>query len=1038
MSDVPKFASFRPKPKALEASSKAPETREKTLQSDRPPKDNALRTKSTKERTSKTAPSKRKRSPTPEREHARSYFVDRKGDPANLKYGSLDQRRVPQYRRYGGGYVLGIAGDRKIDRDLTTEKAMVLTPLTSSRRRERVLTSKHAFKDDSRPTRFVKVKVDSEANQGDALDYMSLTGTKKRKISVSSRLPASRTEAEYRSTEHQSDSEAPSDPDAEYESSPDENGIHPEIIKKNSDLTQKTRQDPTNIQVWLDLADHQEAMMSLGRTDPSTRLSVSDLRHLSDIKISIYEEGLMKAGSSHESQLQLQTLLMTEAAKYWARDKLAKKWEEMMGQYSYSAELWTKYLDFVQTSFVSFKYEYCRKAYNKCLKILQSSKTIVALEDLLYIIIRVTSMIQQAGYQELSMAIWQALLEFHLMQPRSVSDDESRLSQFEEFWESEVARIGENNALGWRNSDIYGDPYVSNLRYTKSSAPNFETFATQEAESIEKLKYAGRTTDDVGEDDPFHTILYSDIEDYLPCLPCDTPPVLLVNAFLCFCQLPPLPRVRSDLQARWLDPFLQRSSLHASKTPNEDATPFSQNLDRFRDCSVSSCQPSVDLLLDQGACKVFETFEHTDAAFIQRALKLLATDTGSDEALGEYLLAFELKYFPSEVLKTAKRLLRARPTSFRLYNAYGLVESTLGNSKRADEVFRIALSMNKASTQFTAPGSLQLFHSWVWEALDREGKSVALWRLISPQGVLEESSTAKNQQPDQSALLRARTMFTDMKDGSLLSRDYESAVLHASLLALLTYLSSKANPTPALAIHDDLSNWFAARELSRSSTAELHAQSIARLVAYHAMTTPIIKPSFLRTVLEPLLALFPSNTILLSLYASNEARFPIDDRVRSIMRNESLGWSKQSSIAAWFFAINFEMRRSEVSGSTGHSVRATFKRAEEDIGAYCPGLWKSHVIFELEQVGKEKRRLMGRPRRDGKKSKREVLVEEVEKRVKDTFFQGLTHLPWCKDYMMLAFTHLRGFLTDEELRKMYHVLVEKELRVYVELEESEA
>jgi hypothetical protein len=64
-------------------------------------------------------------------------------------------------------------------------------------------------------------------------------------------------------------------------------------------------------------------------------------------------------------------------------------------------------------------------------------------------------------------------------------------------------------------------------------------------------------------------------------------------------------------------------------------------------------------------------------------------------------------------------------------------------------------------------------------------------------------------------------------------------------------------------------------------------------------------------------------------------------------------------------------------------------------------------------------------------------MEEADKRVKDTFFRGLTHLPWCKKYMMMAFTHLgEEFLGPEDLRKVYNVMVEKELRLYVDVEEA--
>ncbi|KAF2469724.1 DUF1740-domain-containing protein [Lindgomyces ingoldianus] len=1026
--NVPKFASFRPKPKAPAAPPGAPARHEKQERPEKPPND----------KKSKSAIPKRRRSRTPERDHGDLYFTDRKGDPANLKYGSLDRRQVPSYRRFGSGFILGVTGDRRIDRSLTTEKEIVLTPPVSNRKPGRLLTSKQAFKGSVQSTHFIKPDANVEPNHD--LDYIILPNTRRGRCSSDTVLYPLGVEANYRSISRKSDVEDSSDPDTRYDSDPGTDVVNPEVTERNTVLTKKTREHPESLQPWLDLADHQEAMMRMGRADFSAHLSGSDKRHLADIKISIYEEALKKIGTNRENRVQLQILLMTEASKHWDRGKLVRKWEEIFANHADSLELWIKYLDFVQTSFVSFKYESCRITFSRCLKALRSGTNPISPAASLHLIIRMTSMIRQSGYQELAMAIWQSILEFHLMRPGDKKNEES-LRQFEEFWESEVPRIGEVSAKGWRYSDLDGSvqlPPQSPLAYPEKSALDLRVFHMQELECMDKLRYAGRTTDDIGEDDPFHTILFSDLDEYLLCIPQDTPDVLLVGAFLCFCHLPPLARTPSDSQIWRLDPFLHVELLGSRETQCEQSSSFSQALSLFRDSPAINFQMTTELLIDQGFTTVHESF---DAVFVQRVLKLLATDVTRDEILGEYLLAFEFKYFPSAVFNTAKQLLKARPTNFRLYNAYGLVESRGGSGKRADNVFRTALSMNKSQIPFAAPGSLQLFDSWVWEALRHGDEKESFWRLVSPKGQTTQVTQGNGKGPDQSTILRAQTVFRDGKDRSLISRDYSSAILFTSLLALLAYLSSKTNPIPALAVHASLSNWFEERKLGGSPMAELHAQAIAKLVTYYASNAAIVKPSFLRGVLEPLITRFPSNTILLSLYAANEARFPIHDRVRTIMYRESSGRGNESTIAAWFFAIHFEMRRSEITGSTGHSIRAIFKRAEEGVGAYCPGLWCSHVLFELEEARREKaKRGFKKLRMDGKKSKQDIHVEECNRRVKETFFQGLTHLPWCKDYMMLGFTHLMkdDILADDELRKIYNILLEKELRIYVDVEESEA
>ena len=423
--------------------------------------------------------------------------------------------------------------------------------------------------------------------------------------------------------------------------------------------------------------------------------------------------------------------------------------------------------------------------------------------------------------------------------------------------------------------------------------------------------------------------------------------------------------------------------------------------------------------------------------FVKRLLKLLAMDISYDEVIGEYLLAFELRYFPKDAFKTAKQLLKAHPSSMRLYNAYGLLESHRGNNIKADQVFSMALSMGKSDVALSTSGSLELFSSWVWEALSRGEETEALWRLVSPDGEVSGHSE-QNERPSHGHLLHARTTLAETSERALLRQDYQSAVVATSLLALIAYLSNDCNPEPALAAHQNLSAWFVSHKLKASPSAELHAQQIARFLIHHATNAPIVKPALIRTALEPFISLFPNNTILLSLYAANEARFSIDDRVRSIMHQTTLQSSNTTSVVGWAFAIHYETLKGEIAGSTSHSIRALYKRATSLAGAHCPALWKAYLHFELEQFHHERAK---RPDKKIRKEKKKGLVEghaeDAEGTVKEAFYQGLRHLPWCKDFIMLAFTDAKVLFTEEEHWRLYRIMMEKELRLYVELDEPD-
>jgi hypothetical protein len=52
------------------------------------------------------------------------------------------------------------------------------------------------------------------------------------------------------------------------------------------------------------------------------------------------------------------------------------------------------------------------------------------------------------------------------------------------------------------------------------------------------------------------------------------------------------------------------------------------------------------------------------------------------------------------------------------------------------------------------------------------------------------------------------------------------------------------------------------------------------------------------------------------------------------------------------------------------------------------------------------------------------------------FFRGVRHLPWSKWFLLLAFEHLEGLLSFEELKSIWNIFGERELRVHVELDEA--
>ncbi|KAH8728107.1 NRDE-2, necessary for RNA interference-domain-containing protein [Phaeosphaeriaceae sp. PMI808] len=1010
-SNVPKFASFRPKPKAEPEASIKPQ-----------PNEILSRTSKKKAPQQKVVASTLEE-PKPDRDTSASklYFSDRRGDSDFFRYGRLHRYDIPVYRRFGNGSVLGLPPDQKIDRELSSDSKIYITPV-KRRREERLLTSKHAAKEESRTLRVIQ---QSNELLNEDQNFIAVSNSHLRQTADSDDEPVA---PDYRGIKDPCNSDQPADPELQYDLGTKSVHAGSEVIKINSRLVRRTRECPGELQAWMDFIDHQKAMVSLDHY--SDELSDSEKRQLADVRIPIYEEALKKIGNDAKSHIQLYLGMFREARSSWNELKLTSKWKEVLQRYPKSTELWFLYLDYVQSNFTQLKYEACRASFLHCLQTIQND---TSTEIILHVFIRMTSAIHDAGYQELALAIWQAVLEYHLLPPQ----DEPNHFSFEGFWESEAPRIGEVGAKGWRESNL-GDVIPGSLESLPPSDPSnrpLDDFQKREINFIKALRYPGRTSDDIGEDDAFHTVFYADIEVYLKLVPIHTPSVVLVEAFLCFCGLPPLPRSADYQQRWWKDPFLFRvcpPSKISENTLNQ-SNHFAQVLHDYAACTPKGIQMTSDLLFEQD---FLLDSVRLGADFVGRLLRLLVSDPSSEEILGEYLLALELQHSPKDVYKTAKQLLKARPSSQHLYHAYGLVESRRGNSEKAAQVFSMALSMPKGHAAICNISSLKLISTWVWEALRVEEPVEALWRLVSVSGH-EPMKAREKIQPNQDTLLRAQTTLSETCENALIRHDHLSGIISTSLLALLAYLAEGCKAEVALDAHKHLSDWFSSHKLSDSPHAELHAQSVAQFLTYHATHAAIVKPALVRTALEPLIASFPNNTILLSLYAANEARFSIDDRVRGIMYQTAMKSSDATNIVGWSFAIHYETMRGNIAGSTSHSIRALYKRATEAeaSGAHCPALWGSYLRFELAQLDLERVKAAGkRPRKDGKTRTWQGRLEEAESRVKDIFYQGLRSLPWCKDFMMLAFAETSSVLVEEELWKVYRVMQEKELRVYVELE----
>jgi hypothetical protein len=666
---VPKFASFRPKPalpvKDLQSQDEQSNKEKRHSRQDGQRDDEERRHRHRhKHHSDAKTESKHRTKKSSNRENAEIqpkeslsnvdesesnlFMIDRKGDTANLSYRSLHKYSIPLYRRVGYGSVLGVDTRKKIDRDLSDEKQVILREPGPKERSTRRLLAKPSAR-DNRQMRLIRPDTEEPFSAFEE-DFIVLAPSRKRKRG--SQSPEGHETLDYRSIEGKAKpSTEPTDIDLEYATDSSEaghddgTGIQSRV--KNGELIRRTTDHPENLAAWLELVDHQAALFE-GHGSPNRVLSSSEQWSLADIRVSIYEKALQKIGQNTEARSTLWTGLLKEGATVWEAKKLASKWQEVLQAHPESVKIWTEYLDFIQTHATEFRYEHCKAEYARCLQILANA-TINAHKDrtassnynqiskiFAYVYLRLTLYMQEAGYQEHAVAIWQAILEIHFFVPQQLQSDSTSevelTSSFEEFWESEVPRIGESNAKGWLQfspeSQDFLDPINTELENVVEVDHIFKQFAIAEHKMTKKLIHPGRSADEAGEDDPYHIIFFNDIGPFLFARAIlSLPRKHIIEAFISYIGLPTTASEADRSHDDWcLDPFLRRIAPNTADT------------DQF----LPYRQINSEILFTDA----FDKIEVNDPSWVSRSLRRLIEVAPEDDQLAECAVAFELHFFP--------------------------------------------------------------------------------------------------------------------------------------------------------------------------------------------------------------------------------------------------------------------------------------------------------------------------------------------------------------------------------------------------------
>ena len=754
------------------------------------------------------------------------FIVDKYGDQANLTYGSLHRYTIPIYHRVGAGNVLGLSSKCKIDRYASNEKSVVVS---DDRRNQNAKRDKSIFaKSDLKPSKEVRIRLSpSVIDENYSADFLPLERQrlKKRKRENRGESPGSESstsdesnDVHYRSTHGKAKPlSTPNDPDFQYASANSDlddmalsfQRIEDDLRKTGAALSQRVDADPTNVDAWMDLINHQDRVLTSGKQLSKSKVTNAERLSTADIKLSMLEKALVKVTDPQGTE-RLLLNMMDIGSMIWETSKLSSKWRNVLQNNSRHVSLWIKYLDFQQTRFSSFRYEDYRDVASTCLKILReaspskpmSQDTKTEYDKIqLYVLVRLTLCIREAGYPEHAIAIWQAALEYNLSKPHHLVDKEKDtgycatpdiLKCFEDFWESEVPRIGDEGSRGWAKFTL-DDGILPNPKKDAASAfddaeATIDSWVRSERIKSLQARRPARTIDDVEEDDPYRVILFSDIQPFLLVLSSPLPHQDLAYAFLSFCHFPPPSNTSEQLRPWWRDAFMRNEGLQPEEDPFshwiipkssqgiETSTPAIENTpaiisqpDSPFNFPVAYYMTSTDSMFASSwlssvnGWKIEMAYDGgpVEIDWIGRVLKSFVDLGAGGNELAEYLVAFQYKMSPKSARQTVRSLLKRQSSSLRLYNSFALLDFRSGNSSIASTVMATAVNMSKTLDEIPQRDVILLWRTWIWELFHTGDYEHAMRRLltyseaeISP--VIDLASGKEFQQANPAVLLRTQ------------------------------------------------------------------------------------------------------------------------------------------------------------------------------------------------------------------------------------------------------------------------------------------
>ncbi|KAK5629736.1 hypothetical protein RRF57_005451 [Xylaria bambusicola] len=872
---VPKFSSFKPKPQPVvepiaetgTARSQPPEHHDthtsRHLHSPIPA-DVPSRLTSRPPRSSKNQLTGRELDRNP------WYYSDVRGDDLILRYGSNDRRGIPVYSRIGAGRVLGTDGFMRIEklgsRDIFFIRSYYESgSLLSSDKKNLLAKGIHP---SSKSTLVRCGKSESGATTD---DYLPLGTSRKRKRDDGAFEESSGDEGpSYRSIHGKTKAHECSDSGEELDSDASGDAVNENmsdpLAMRSIELTRKVRQHPEDLESWLELVDLQNSLLDFqtGARGPTA----AEIRSFADIKLSLLEQALSHTSDDSRRE-KLKLKMLEEGLKVWETKLALKRLAEVIQQYPKNFEIWKLYLTYLQTTLSTCRFDEMKRLYADKIRSLGkelfnlssiSDQTECA-RQIIYVFVRLTRFLADAGFAELALAAWQATLDLNLVRPSTASGTGWETpSSFQEYWESEVPRLGEDDWRGWatwvNNPTALVPPAPTTCKspIMPSTRDGYRAWYTTEHHRAQHARIPARTLDEGAEDDPFRVVMFSDLEDILLYFPGEIVPQIqsqLLDAFLIFCHVPSGLVNGRSVEELMTDPFLVRSAQDVPFTHLSSRVMTNMSDDQqtkppefFYEVQKMALTPEV-LFPSQQWFRYLGPAQNLplhSSRWMVTTLKQL-TQVIKGGGLGPYALAFESISEPGNGKKRAKALLKQDPTNVQLYIGYSILEQEQNNNITAHSVVMAALGLPSIPVHHRVLLGIRA----AWLELDGEELAKAasyLCRVAEGKPASNDTQIPEFIEVTPSQILKAKQFLVTNRDYKMSSGDAAEAVIYAEGLVLLDYLTQRSGKEPSSQRQGDIqsaivritqcSEDLVSRGQQHSPSHERFLQSCAHLLYYHA------------------------------------------------------------------------------------------------------------------------------------------------------------------------------------------------------------